>query len=86
MIKDTSLLSTIGGIDITRAGDIMIANTGNAVYYNGGTYWIKQVIANGGWQQLKIYVSEIKAMLAGVPESNETEFDTNLNSLFANTN
>lgn len=51
-------------------------NTGNAVYYNGGTYWIKQVIANGGWQQLKIYVSELKAMLDGVPETNRTEFDS----------
>ena len=53
-----------------------IDNTGSAVYYNGSTYWIKQVIANGGWQQLKIYVSELKAMLAGVPETNETEFDS----------
>ena len=32
LIKETSILSVIGGIDIMRASDIMISNTGNAVY------------------------------------------------------
>lgn len=32
LIKETSILCVIGGIDIMRAGDIMISNTGNAVY------------------------------------------------------
>ena len=51
-------------------------NTGDAVFYNGGSYWLKQLSANGGWQQLKIYVSEIKALLAGVPSSNQREWDS----------
>lgn len=32
LIKDTSLLSAIGAIDLTRSGDIIISNTGNAIY------------------------------------------------------
>lgn len=51
-------------------------NSGNSVYYNDSSYWLKQVSSNGGWQQLKIYVSELKTMLDGVPETNRTEFDS----------
>ena len=32
LIKETSILCVIGGIDLMRSGDIIIANTGNAVY------------------------------------------------------
>lgn len=32
LVKDTSLLSAIGAIDLTRSGDIIISNTGNALY------------------------------------------------------
>ena len=32
LIKDSSILSTIGAVELNRAGDIMIANTGNAIY------------------------------------------------------
>ena len=50
-------------------------NSGVTVHYNGGSYCLKQLMANGDWQQLKIYVSELKTMLAGVPETNTTEWD-----------
>lgn len=50
-------------------------NSGATVYYNGGKYCLKQLMANGGWQQFRIYVSELKTMLAGVPETNTTEWD-----------
>lgn len=32
LIKETSILCVIGGIDLMRSGDIIIANTGNAIY------------------------------------------------------
>ena len=32
LIKETSILCVIGGVDLMRSGDIIIANTGNAVY------------------------------------------------------
>lgn len=32
LIKETSILSVIGGIDLMRSSDIIIANTGNAIY------------------------------------------------------
>lgn len=32
LIKETSILSIIGGIDLMRSSDIIIANTGNAIY------------------------------------------------------
>ena len=51
-------------------------NSGNSVFYNGSNYWLKQVVSNGSWQQVKIYVSELETMLAGVPETNKTEFDS----------
>ena len=73
--NDVGLLlckSAAAGLDRSAPTD----NSGSAVYFNGGSYWTKQVLANGCWQEFKIYVSEIKAMLATVPYINTTEWDS----------
>ena len=51
-------------------------NTGNVAYLNGAAYTTKQVIANGEWQEFKVYVSELKAIMATVPSNNTTVWDS----------
>ena len=78
--NDISLLlckgMSLGDIYYGVKRDAATDNTGPTVFYNEGLYYLKQVTSNSKWQEVNIYVSEIKAMLAMVPNTNKTEWDS----------